>query len=336
MIYISARCLAATCLAVVTIGATTIANADAAQFVLVESKGEPVPIVVFADAPPRTRAAAVELADYVEKICGRRPEVIDGEPRPLPERAVWVGVQPAVKSLFPNIDFEFRHPEETLIVVGEKHVVIAGRDRWDPEQSTAEVKKGTTTGKQREYGTANAVYSFLQDQLGVRWFWPGELGEDFPRSDRIAIAPIERRYHPQIRARAGAFHYSSLGAKGYGRSHDWTLHQRLQLDSLEMGGGGAFGDWWERYHEKHSDLFALQPDGSRSSFPNPHNVKLCMSNPKVWDLWLQDVETALAKNPNLELFNASPNDGWASGHCVCEHCRACRAIARRGDGPTIA
>ena len=76
------RCLAATWLAVVTIGATTIANADAPQFVLVEPKGEPVPIVVFADAPPRTRGAAVELADYVEKICGRRPEVLDGEPRP--------------------------------------------------------------------------------------------------------------------------------------------------------------------------------------------------------------------------------------------------------------
>ena len=61
-----------------------------------------MPIVVFADAPPRTREAAVELADYIEKIGGRRPAIIDGEPRPLPERAVWVGVQPAVKSLFPK------------------------------------------------------------------------------------------------------------------------------------------------------------------------------------------------------------------------------------------
>lgn len=322
MHYLLTRWMAAAWFAVLTISVMAVAHADTVQFVLVDSGVKPAPIVVFGDAPPRTRAAAVELADYVEKICGRRPEVIDGEPRPLPARAVWVGVQPVVKSMFPKVDFEFRRPEETLIVVNDKHVVIAGRDRWDPEQSTAQTQNGTITGKQREYGTANAVYSFLQDQLGVRWFWPGELGEDFPRSDRIAIAPIERRYHPQIRARAGVFHYSSLGVKGYGRSHDWTLHQRLQLDSLDMGGGGAFGDWWDRYHEKHPDLFALQPDGSRSGFPNPHNVKLCMSNPQVWDFWLQDVGVALAKNPNLELFNASPNDGWASGHCVCERCRA--------------
>lgn len=322
MHYVPSRWITAAWFVGILLSVTAVSNADAAEFVLVESGGEPAPIIVFADAPPRTRGAALELADYIEKICGKRPAVIDGEPRQLPERAMWVGIQPVLKSLFPKVDFEFQHPEETLIVVGDKHVVVAGRDRWEPALDTPEAKKETITGKQREYGTVNAVYSFLQDQLRVRWFWPGELGEDFPRSARITLAPTERRYHPQIRARAGVIHYSSLGAKGYGRSHDWTLRQRLQLDSLEMGGGGAFGDWWDRYHEKHPELFALQPDGTRSGFPNPHNAKLCMSNPKVWELWLRDVDAALAKNPNLELFNASPNDGYASGHCVCERCRA--------------
>jgi hypothetical protein len=42
-----------------------------------------------------------------------------------------VGVQPVVKSLFPNVDLESRHPEEALIVVAEKHVVVAGRDRME-------------------------------------------------------------------------------------------------------------------------------------------------------------------------------------------------------------
>ena len=319
---VSGRWMAMACWAALAVGAPANANAEAPPFVLVEPGREPAPIVVYADAPPRTRAAAVELADCIQKICGKRPAVIDGEPRPLPDRAVWVGVQPAVKSLFPHVDFEFRHPEETLIVVGDRHVVVAGRDRWDPAQSTAQTKNGTVVGKQFEYGTVNAVYCFLQDQLGVRWFWPGESGEDVVRSDRVVVAPMERRYHPQIRSRSGVLHYSALGSKGYGKSHDWTLRQRLQLDSLEMAGAHGFGDWWDRYHEQHPDIFALQPDGTRSGFPNAHNAKLCMSNPKVWELWLQDVKAALAKNPNLELFNASPNDGWASGHCVCERCRA--------------
>lgn len=294
----------------------------AGDFVLAGPGVEPAPIVIFTDAPPRTRAAAVELADCVEKICGKRPALIDGAPSPMPERAVWVGVQPAVRALFPQTNFDFQHPEETLIVVGEKHVVIAGRDRWDPARLDVEGGDGEIQGKQQEYGTVNAVYTFLQDLLGVRWLWPGELGEDVIRTDRIALAPTERRYHPQIRSRGGVFNHSTLGNKGYGRAHEWSTRRRLHLDSMSMGGGHAFGDWWDRYHDKHPDIFALQPDGTRSGFPQPHNAKLCMSNPKVWELWLADVAADLAKDPHLTLFNASPNDGWASGHCVCEKCRA--------------
>ena len=40
------------------------------------------------------------------------------------------------------------------------------------------------TGMQQEYGTANAVYSFLQEQLGVRWLWPGEEDVDPARAHR--------------------------------------------------------------------------------------------------------------------------------------------------------
>lgn len=314
-------CSALVGLMAIAIGVLSAAEVRA-EFVIVKPGSDPVPIVVFPNCPPRTRAAAVELADCIEKTCGKRPQLIDGEPSPLPERAIWVGVQPAVTKLFPKIDFEFRHPEETLVLIGDLHAVIAGRDRWDPALSNAQTRDGVIAGKQREYGTVNAVYSFLQEQLGVRWFWPGKLGEDVIRREQIALAPREQRYHPQIRSRSGVFHYSSLGTKGYGRSHDWTLRQRLQLDSLELSGGGAFGDWWERYHKTHPEIFALQPDGSRSGFPTPHNAKLCMSDPKVWELWLKDVETQLAKDPNREVFNVSPNDGWASGHCVCEKCRA--------------
>ncbi len=297
----------------------------AEDLVLVDSGAgaAPAPVIVFEGAPPRTREAAEVLAEYLGRICGRKPAVIEGAPDPLPERAVWVGVQPAVRTLFPGIDFDFRKPEEILIVANDRHLVVAGRDRWDPDRLDIEGGDGPVRGKQQEYGTINAVYTFLQDQLGVRWFWPGDLGEDVPQRDRIVVAtPLEHRHHPQIRSRGGIFNFSSLGNKGYGRSHEWTMRQRLQLDSLQMEGGHGFGDWWDRYHEEYPEIFALQPDGSRSGFPNPHNAKLCMSNPKVWELWLEDVAAELAKDPTRTVFNASPNDGWASGHCVCENCTA--------------
>ncbi|MFN2352415.1 MAG: hypothetical protein ABR497_10760, partial [Kiritimatiellia bacterium] len=53
-----------------------ITNLCAEQLVLVEDGVSRAPIVVFQDAPPFTRQAADELAAYIEKTSGARPDVI--------------------------------------------------------------------------------------------------------------------------------------------------------------------------------------------------------------------------------------------------------------------
>ena len=300
-----------------------LATLRAADFVVIDkSQGiAPPPIVIFGDAPPRTRDAAVTLAEYIGKISGQRPVVLDGEPKPLPERAIWVGVQPVVKTLLPKIDFEFQHPEETLIAASEKHLVIAGRDRWDPAHMETKGRLAMKTGMQQEYGTANAVYTFIQDKLGVRWLWPGE--EDVVLQERIAIEPCEVRYHPQIRARGGMLQKLSLGDSKEDAGELWARFQRVQLDSLELLGGHGFGHWWDKYGKEHPEYFAASPDGSRRPIAsNPRNTKLCASNPAVWRQWLAEVEEQLRANPVQRVFNVSPNDGYTTGHCVCENCRA--------------
>jgi hypothetical protein len=295
-------------------------SASAADLVLADAGTAPAPIIVFKDAPPRTRDAAVTLASYIEKISGHKPAIIDGEPRPIPERAIWIGYQPALKTLFPKTDFDFKHAEETLILANEKHLVIAGRDRWDPAHMTAEGRLSTKTGMQQEYGTANAVYTFLRDQLGVRWLWPGE--EDVIKKERIAISPMEQRYHPQIRARAGLFTKLELGDHKEGPDMEWGRVQRLQLDSMELDGGHGFGHWWDKYSKTNPEFFALHPDGTRSPHPTPYNTKLCESNPQVWQQWLAEVDEQLRVSPTQRVFNVSENDGYDFGHCVCKDCLA--------------
>ncbi|MFN2352656.1 MAG: DUF4838 domain-containing protein [Kiritimatiellia bacterium] len=303
------------------------ASADpAGKLVLVRDGRIVAPIVVFKDAPPLTREVADVLAAYIEKTSGARPEVIEGCPDPVPEHAIWVGYQPKLDELFPDIDFDFTHPEEILIACDGSNLVIAGRDVWDPDHPVGQARGGKPLpGVQREYGTINAVYTFLRDGLGVRWLWPGELGEDVLSQRTVAFEPFEYRYHPQIRMRDNIFRYSGFGYGGspYGVSADWVRAQRLQLDSLEGNiGGHAFGGWWERFHETHPEYFALQPDGTRSLCTEPGNAKMCMSNPDVWEQWLVDVAEKLEANPNERVFNASAGDGYHQGHCVCENCRA--------------
>ena len=278
-------------------------------------------IIVYEGAPPRTRDAAVTLAEYLEKICGIRPALLDGKPDSIPERAIWVGMQPVVKTLFPGTDLEFKHPEETLILAGENHLVIAGRDRWNPKHTREKGRLSMKTDMQQEYGTANAVYTFIQNQLGVRWLWPGE--EDVIVHQRLAIEAGEIRYHPQIRARHGMFQKLSLGDNKEGVDELWARFQRVQLDSMSLIGGHGFGHWWETYHKTHPEFFAQYPDGKRKvSRFNPRTTKLCDSNPDVWKQWLVEVEGTLERNPTQTIFSVSPNDGFNQGHCVCKqlHC----------------
>ena len=306
---------------ILLLGVATVVSLQAEELVLVEQGISKAPIIVYEGAQPRTRHSADELADYMEKISGARPEIIEGEPQPLPERAIWVGYQPALKKLFPKLDFDFKHSEEILLAANANHLVLAGRDRWDPDHMQSFGRLAPIIDRQQEYGTINAVYTFLQDYLHVRWLWPGEIGEDILPQKTIAFPPFEFRYHPQIRARIRMFRLG-LGNTRDAPDHQWARFQRLELDSLILAGGHAFNTWWDKYHEDHPDYFALQPDGTRSGWPAAKTVKLCQTNPAVWDQWLEEVEEQLAADPTIQVFNASPNDGWPNGHCVCENCRA--------------
>jgi len=307
--------------AIVCAMACVLGTAEAADLVLVEKGVSEAPIIVFKGAPPFTRRAADELAEYIEKISGAKPKVIEGEPKPIPPHAIWVGYQPVLEKLFPTLDFDFKHPEEILIAANENHLVIAGRDRWDPDHLVVKGRNFTIEGKQQEYGTANAVYTFLEDYLDVRWLWPGEIGEDILKRATIAFPPFVYRFHPPFRQRVTLFRLSALG-DGRGMSHDWTRFQRLQLDSLQTPGGHPHAKWWEKYHEAHPDYFAMQPDGKRSGYPAPMKAKLCLSNPAVWKQWLDNAEEALRADPTLQVIAASENDSHSSGICFCPNCLA--------------
>ncbi len=291
--------------------------------ILVDKGASLAPIIVFKDAPPMTRKAADELAAYIEKVGGAKPQVIEGLPDPLPEKAIWVGFQPKLKELFPKIDFDFKYPEEILITANDKNLVIAGRDRWDPQHLMVNDRfSKPTVSWQQEFGTVNAVYTFIQDYLDVRWLWPGETGEDIIKKEKIAFAPFEYRYHPQIRLRGGIL-CQSVPGNNQGVSHDWGRLQRMQLDSANRADiNHCFYDWWDRFHETHPEYFALQPDGSRSGYPAHGGEKICQSNPGVWDQWLDDVAKKLEKDPTRTMFSAAFTDNNTSGHCICEKCRA--------------
>ncbi len=328
LLSVSALVLASAVYAVDT--ASLPSSAKRGELVLTEKGASLAPIIVFKDAPNFTRKAADDLAAYIEKVSGVKPKVIEGLPDPMPERAIWVGFQPKLKELFPKTDFDFKNPEEILIACDGKNLAIVGRDRWDPQHM---VEKAywppfpKINGWQQEYGTVNAVYTFLQDYLEVRWLWPGEIGEDIIKKEKIAFAPFEYRYRPRIRSRWTILWDTAIGDPRGGISLDWSRLQRMLLDSSNlMYLGFPSGHWspvrkGEDFLKTHPEYYALQPDGTRGTWPT-YGVKLCKSNPALWDEWLREVEEQLKEDPTRTMFNGAVNDNTLGGFCVCSNCIA--------------
>jgi len=290
---------------------------NAETFALVKEGQALAPLVLAKDATPRNREAAQELAKAIREMSGADIEILELAPSNAPARAVWIGIQPGMDALFPGADLELKEPEEIRLVTTNDHLLIAGRDRYDPDHFTVEGQSEPIEGKQWEYGTANAVYTFMQDVLGVRWLLPGPLGVDYLESDSITVGLLDVRYHPQFRMRMGILNMYDSGMPRGGAIRDWARHQRMLLDSLDVDGGHAFVDWWERYGESRPELFALQPDGTRGTVPaDPYYKKISEGEPAVWDVWLQDVAETLEKNPMQTVFNVTANDNWSTGHCV--------------------
>lgn len=292
------------------------AASEAPLLSLIDQVGRPLMIVLPANPPPFTRQAGHFLAESIQKISGALPEVVEAMPVPPPQRAIWVGYQPGLEKLFPGVDFTYQHPEEIVLAANENHVAITGRDRWDPKHSEFKSERMTITDMQQEYGTANAVYTFLQDYIGVRWLFPGELGTDYPPAESLRIRPFTYRYHPQFRARVGVFSQLNRSNK---RSiqQDWVKHQRLLLDSFFLEGGHPAKNWWEKYGATRPELFALQPDGTRGTFPkDPESLKICEGEPAVWETWLDEMEARFASYPYWKALPTQANDGYYSGHCT--------------------
>lgn len=286
-----------------TAGFASILNTKKPEMLLVEKGIIRAPIIIAPDAPEENQRVAGELAEYIEKISGAKPDVLSNI-KSVPKSAIWIGVQPQLSKIFQGFNVDFQHPQEILIACNGRHLLIAGRDY-------------NFNNVQIEYGTANAVYTFLQKYLDVRWLWPGEMGEDIICRDTINIPSFTYRYHPVI-LRRDVIRLSARSEPG----DKWARLQRLKLDSLKGSAGGhAFTTWWERFHKDHPEWFALQPDGTRSGYPGPKTVKMCLSNPEVWDQWLLDAEEAIKKNPALSMIMAGENDSFSTGLCVCASCR---------------
>ena len=297
------------------------------QALILVRKGQPSSLIVVSDSPlPSQTEAAAEFQEHLKRMSGAViPIIKESEIKETGDRAL-ILVGPTARTIQEGIDAAKFEREAFAIRSGKNFLILAGDD-------------GSSGGNTRT-GTLWAVYDFLQDRLGVRWIWPGELGTYIPKRETVTVADnldirkepalFQRRMrltlqekHREMYRESGLAKYLDLETVFERLSReeaDWSRRMRMG-SSAPFSYGHAFTDWWEKYKDASPDVFALLPKGKRGPANRPDFVKMCVSNPRLWEMQLERFRAAKAKNPNLIFLNCVENDG-KGGFCTCPQCRA--------------
>jgi hypothetical protein len=172
-------------------------------------------------------------------------------------------------------------------------------------------------GSQR--GTMYGVFSFLERELGVRWYTSRVT--DIPQRSAYFFDGLYHTEKPGIRVR-NDFYFDAFNPL-------YAAHNRI---NGAMGNrdqhGGVEGFWGvhtfyglvspEKYFVSHPEYFSLI-DGKRTH----ERAQLCLSNPDVLRITIENIKGQIRREPQYLIYDVSQNDNL--GFCTCDHCKAISA-----------
>lgn len=188
------------------------------------------------------------------------------------------GLKPIELSVDPNLLEKFR------LEVTEDRLRIIGRD-----------------GE----GSLFGAYEVLE-QLGVRWYFPGEAGRIYPRNSRLAVRAQTTSQTPSFKARhlQGGL---SMDKKSW---EEWLRRMRC---------GGPF---FPSAHGLKLSQEQLDSDPNLRALVRGRRVgkQICVTHPRAVGLVVEKVRAYFRKHPDREWIGLGPSDG--RGFCECDDCAA--------------
>lgn len=287
-------------------------------------QGKPVAAIIKADIAENPKViddAANELRYHLELATGTKlPILQEREWNAIPKRnesAIHVG--PTSHATSAGIDVSRMKPNGFVMRTVGNQLFLLGKDGGED----------TPLHDRVSMGTLFAVYEFLERQMGVRWLWPGELGEFIPRQETISSGTWDHSEDARLMQRQWQFDtVPSAGKQGWSTEAAWYKHkidtyrwlrrQRISR-SYTLDYGEAFTGYWQRWQTSHPEYFNLLPNGRREPDPqHPGHVSMCQSEPGLWKQMVDDWK--LHRTTMLPWVNCCPND--TPNKCVCEKCLA--------------
>lgn len=300
--------------------------------------------IVLPDVPSCIETfAAKELKYHLENATGRILPIVGESRADGAGLRFYIGNVVALAKV--GIDAGRFEREERLVKGVGGNVYLAGGDGPAADKS-AFGGCGTDSLPSAGGGTLYAVYDFLEKEMGVRWLWPGELGEVIPQRGIPPMDGIERRgreplFMRRLRGNLEESRRITIANRLFGWKYPANARRDVQLRRLwclrnRLGArrsynfGHAFIDWPKRFRNR-PDLFAMQPGGLRGRFSDlsaddeaNRYYTMCVSNPKLHDMlvdfWAGNVRGKIAPNVRPPCINCCDND--SGGFCSCSRCRS--------------
>jgi hypothetical protein len=325
--------------------------AAVADEVRIVAGGNPRAEIVIAEEPARmTRLAAEELQTYIEKISGATLPIVT-EPGGDKLR-IYVGISPHTEALGldtaglkhgayriasgpdwlallgPDKDFEPVEPwgrrrgvDETNRI-NEAWDMITGDTFWNPFHSLYMwYNEEFDFWAFDDRGTLHAVYAFLEN-LGVRWYMPGELGEIVPEMRDIALPAVNASVRPDYSVRR--LNWFQAHRPVSAEDALWRLRLRLHpghdvLGITQQVHGMKYVHRRAEMKAAAPELYALR-DGERMT-GHKDSGSPCLSSEELFDKHVAYAR-AVFDHFGEPILSIDLVDGFGGEPCQCEDCRA--------------
>lgn len=296
-------------------------------------------IVVADQVTPAAKLAAFELQYWINKVTGVNLEIVkesDKFPAGIP---IFVGNSsklPVDLKQLKGIEYQVKVAPEVVVLRGIDEATSVGPS-FDYGLATANVSNGNMlvmVQPLEAQGTLKAVYDFIENELGVRFYGPKELSIVYDKMPTLSIKEADTVREPSFKHFTGSYSFAPewvtiSGLYGNPTAEEGNLFlRRMRFGGIKWYTNHTMYAYQKRFCKEFNDpMFeADRPE----FFPPEGGMKgrqLCYSSDALVEQVAKDaIDYFSGKQvPGVEVplgsdyFPIVPND--AGNYCRCERCK---------------